>query len=205
MKFAGLLYFLLLPLVSFAAFPQLPHPYKSVNWSNYDEWPEKLIIQGNTYLIQVGGGSCAVFSAPEGTKPPKEKIQKWGTYSAYYQTEVRSSKSYLYDVYGPEITWDSQHTIIRRNFYNAKGAFYSYDKNGKPFYKEWSLENGHSRGYLNEYGRLALEDRTTITPDKKYIHTILRYRKPCSETEFKFTKELLMEKFELYEHPQSQR
>lgn len=206
MKYFAIVTCILWPLITLVAFPTLAAPCDSIDWTDYAQWPEQLKIKGKTYIIQVGGGGgCIAYSAPSGEKPPIETIEKWGSYYAAYQIVDPSQKSYNLPLYGPEITWDNQHQVYRQSFHDGKGAFRSYDKNGKAFYKEWRRENGHSRGYYNEFGRIALEDRTTITEDKTYIYELYRNRSPCSPSEFEFTKELILEKFELYEHPYAQR
>lgn len=154
-------------------------------------------------LINVGGGGgCIHYGSPAGVKPNDETLKKWGNYSAYYQLEEKRTKdNYYYHTYGPEISWNWQHEIYRKTFHDDEGALRSYDKNGRVYYKEWHFKGGHSRGYYDLFGRIALEYRTIITPDKKYIRQHYRYRNPCTQSEFEFTKQLINDKFDLYEDP----
>jgi len=196
----------LLPVGLFAAFPQLPYPYDGIDWTDYEQWPTEIKIKDKRYLIQVGSaGGCLSYHSPTGEKPSLDKIREWGTYSAYYEAMEKPTGAYEKNMFGPYVSWSSEHKIISKRFADGKGAIRSYDKNDKPFHKEWHYEEGHSQGYYDQYGRIALEDRTTYRKKGPYIHQIYRYRKPCSASEFKFTKELLMENFELYEHPYSVR
>ncbi len=210
MKFILSFVFLILSIGLVFGFPQLPEPYDAVDWSDYEQWPEKLEVDGKVYLIQVGSaGGCLVYSAPEGTKPELESIQSWGNYSAYYQSADPVKADYKFNLYGPYVCWDSNDELISRNFADGKGAIHSYDKKGRVFHKEWSLIDGEtrseSRGYYDRYGHIALEDRTTRSPDGVYTSQIYRYRKPCKASEFEFTKELLLDNFDLYDHPYSVR
>jgi len=192
------------PISLFAAYPQLPHPYDEINWEDYTKWPTEININGNRYLIQVGSaGGCLVYGSPLGSKPPLEKIKKWGNYSAYYEAAEKFEGAYEQNMFGPYLSWNSEHRIISKRYADGKGAIRSYDKNDKPFHKEWHYKEGHSQGYYDLYGRIALEDRTTYVKGGPYTHQLYRNRKPCSASEYKFTKGLLMEHFELYEHPYS--
>ena len=200
-----LLYLFLAPAFALLAFPKLAPPYDTIDWSDYSQWPMTLERNGMTYLINVGGGGgCIHYGGPAGEKPDNETIKKWGSYYACYQLEEKLTEdNYYYHTYGPEISWNRQHEIYRRTFHDGKGARRSYDKKGRAFYKEWHFKNGHSRGYYDLFGRIVLEYRTTITPEKKYIREHYRYRKLCTQSEFDFTKQLINEKFDLYELPYS--
>ncbi|MGJ8640306.1 MAG: hypothetical protein ACSHYA_13035 [Opitutaceae bacterium] len=210
MKLIRYLVFLIVPIGLINGFPRLPEPYDDVDWLDYGQWPERLEVNGNVLQIQVGsGGGCIVHSAPEGIKPSLESIQSWGNYSAYYTSVEPHKGDYTFELYGPYMSWDSNDEIITRGCADGKGAIFWYDKNGRVFYKEWSTIDGEvrsrSRGYYDRYGRLALEDRTTRSGKGGYSSQIYRYRKPCKPSEFEFTKEMLLENFDLYDHAYSKR
>lgn len=199
-----------MPVWLVAGYPPLPQPYDQVDWLDYEQWPEKLEINGKVYLIQVvTAGGCLLRDAPLGTRPSLESIQSWGCYSAYYQSQEPLKDDYKYGMYGPYVSWDSNDQVISRRFADGKGAIRSYDKKNSVFHKEWSEINGEtrsrSRGYYDRYGRIALEDRTTRSSDGVYSSQVYRYRKPCGENEYMFTKEMLLESFDLYDHAYSVR